>query len=170
MTTVGFTNGNFVADTLAFLAAPTPDDQMDFYEKGTFSCNVGGSAVAGTPTYNSNGSVARFERIGKRVWISILHSWNALAGAAGNLAAIGLPYQSANLTGSEVNLHWVMATQWGVLVEALASGAGEIPGARVSVNSNRVDLTTYDLAGGTHDPFAVIGNGSYFINGFYEVD
>lgn len=168
--TSGFLNGNFAASSINFLSTQDPLDQLNYYRRGTFTCNVGGASVAGTPTYNNNGSVARFERIGKRVWISVLHSWNALVGAAGTLSAIGLPFTAANLSGSNVNLQWVLETQWGVVVSALASGVGEMPGARILPNSNSVLFTTYDFAGGTHDLFPVQTSGSYYINGFYEVD
>jgi hypothetical protein len=104
------------------------------------------------------------------VWISILHSWSALAGAAGGLAALGLPFTSANLTGVNGNLQWALQTNWGGLVSALASGAGTIPQARIGVNSNKVDFLNYDLTTGAQASYSVTGSGSYIINGFYEVD
>lgn len=167
---LGFLNGDFSANSITFSATPSSVDRLDFYKRGTFVCEVGGSVTAGTPTYNANGSVARFERIGKRVWISVLHSWSALAGALGNLTAIGLPFTSANLTGSSVNLHWVLNTNWGVNTSVLASGVGTIPQARISANSNIVDFLNYNLTTGAQANFPVAGSGSYFINGFYEVD
>jgi hypothetical protein len=167
---LGFLNGVFTTNSLTFSLTPAAVDKLDFYKRGTFTCEVGGAATAGTPTYNTNGSVARFERIGKRVWISVLHSWSALAGAAGGLAALGGAYPSANLTGVNVNLQWCLDTNWGILTNALASGAGTIPQARIGVNSNRVDFLNYDLTTGVQTSFPVAGSGSYTINGFYEVD
>jgi hypothetical protein len=167
---LGFLNGDFSANSLTFSATPAAEDRLNFYQRGTFACNVGGSGAAGTPSYNANGSVARFERIGKRVWISILHSWNALAGAAGNLTAIGLPFTSANLTGVNANLQWALETQWGVVSNTLASGAGTIPQARIALNSTVVNFFNYNLTTGAQGAFAVSATGSYFINGFYEVD
>ncbi len=185
MTVVGFLNGDLTtldiaaedvvmqdatADSILFTPVLTPaQSALSAHSAGTFNATVAGSAVAGTPTYNTDGSAARYERIGNRVYISVLQSWSALAGAAGNLIFLGLPYPAAAPGGSEVNLFWVLENNWGSVTSALASGAGNLPIARIAQGSSSIEFVTYAVATGANTPFAVIAAGSITVNGFYEV-
>lgn len=188
MTVVGFLNGDLTtldiaaedvvmqdatADSILFSPVINPaQTALQYHSKGTFSTQVGGDATLGTPTYVANGSAARYERIGNTVFISVLQAWSSLGAAAGNLICSGLPYTSANLGGSEVNLTWALEAQFGVVVNPLPSGANEIPQARIEQNSNNITILTYDTTptgDQTLFPVASAPTGSFYINGFYEV-
>lgn len=185
MTVVGFLNGDLTtlnisaedasmdaitADSILFNPVLSPSQTtLQYHSAGTFSTQVGGSSTLGTPTYNENGSAARYERIGNRVYISAIQSWNDLGTAEGNLIFSGLPYTSANIGGSSVNLFWVLESNWGTVTSTLASGANNLPIARIAQNSNLIEFLTYSVTGGSNTPFAVASSGSITVNGFYEV-
>jgi hypothetical protein len=66
---------------------------LDDYEEGTFTPTVTGSSTAGTGTYNTNGQVGRYTKIGNRVSFTIYVNWSAHTGT-GNLRVSGLPFTS----------------------------------------------------------------------------
>jgi hypothetical protein len=66
---------------------------LDDYEEGTFTPTVTGSSTAGTGTYNTNGQVGRYTKIGNRVSFTIYVDWSAHTGT-GNLRVSGLPFTS----------------------------------------------------------------------------
>lgn len=160
-----------VADSILFTPVLTPAQTLlQYHSAGTFTVNIAGDGVAGTPTYVANGNFGRYERIGNRVWISVILAWNALAGAAGSLICAGLPYTAASLGGGvNTNVAWDIKTNWGSVTNALASGAGKIPVARIGQGATSALLLTYDETSGANTPLPVAGTGSFYLNGFYEV-
>ena len=98
-------NGNLVIGTagkgIDFSADPsapgTTSELLDDYEEGTFTPTIFGSSTAGTTTYTNQ--VGRYTKIGNRVFYSISVGWSAQDGS-GNLRVGGLPFTSANVTGS----------------------------------------------------------------------
>jgi hypothetical protein len=78
-------------------AADMASELLDDYEEGTFTPTIFGSSTAGTTTYTSQ--VGRYTKIGNRVFYSISVGWSAQDGS-GNLRVGGLPFTSANVTGS----------------------------------------------------------------------
>lgn len=188
MSVVGFLNGDLttldiiaedvtmqaaIADSILFTPTLTPaQTALQYHSAGTFATQVGGSGTLGTPTYVANGSASRYERIGNRVWISILQAWNSLGAASGDLICSGLPYTAVNIGGASANLSWALEVQFGPIGNPLPSGANELPQARIGQNSNVVQILTYDVTPtGSQDPFPIASSatGSFYINGFYEV-
>lgn len=196
MTVVGFLNGDLTtldiaaedvvmqdatADSIIFSPVLSPaQTSLDSYSQGTFAVDIAGDGSAGTPGYIANGNIGKYERVGNRVFISIILAWNTLAGASGNLISLGLPYVSANLGGGIYsNLSWDIGINFGSVLNVLPSTTAavpvvadvSIPVARISQGSNSISIFTYNTVTGANTPYPVssAATGSFYINGFYEV-
>lgn len=97
---------------------------LDDYEEGTFTPTVTGSSTAGTGTYNSNGQVGRYTKIGNRVSFTIYVDWSAHTGT-GSLRVSGLPFTSNSATNAfnAVALYAGALTYTGPMLQAYF-GAG----------------------------------------------
>jgi len=70
---------------------------LDWYEEGTFTPTVQGTAVAGVGTYVRQ--LGRYTRIGRQVFIEIELEWTAHTGTVG-LNIVGLPFSALSASGA----------------------------------------------------------------------
>ena len=93
VTSDGYVRLSASSPGLQFNGDTAAANALDDYEEGTFTPTVTGSSTAGTGTYNTNGQVGRYTKIGNRVSFTIYVDWSAHTGT-GNLRVSGLPFTS----------------------------------------------------------------------------
>lgn len=87
--------GLTTADTPVFAGVNLGDDNLNTYDKGTFTPVIRGSSTAGTQTYSTQRG--QYIRIGDMVWCWIKLVMSAKDGTtAGDLQIAGLPFTSSN--------------------------------------------------------------------------
>jgi hypothetical protein len=135
---------NFTANTPA---AGMTSQLLSWYEEGTFTPTVIGSATAGTATYAIQ--IGRYTRIGNRVFINLSVSYSAGTGT-GFLRIAGLPFAS-NSTAN--NYQTMSAYVANVTLAALTiclplinAGTSEILINQNAVGGGGDSNVTYDAA------------------------
>ena len=122
---------------------------LDWYQEGTFTPVIEGSATAGTATYA--GQVGRYTRIGRMVFCQIRLNWSGGTGT-GNLQIGGLPF-----TSSSAGSYGGAAIGW---LSDVALTASNVASFYVGNSSNTLIAYQYPVGGGAFSaiPYDVAGN------------
>ena len=137
---------------------------LNYYEEGTFTPTLAGSTTAGTHTYSLQ--AGRYTRIGNRVFFQIDLALSAYDGTAAGSARIrGLPFTSANNTGTRY------ALSFGLFANITLTAGKLIWMGEIDANSTEVRMREAVSAGGVADQ--PVGNwttnSEIHVSGFYEV-
>jgi hypothetical protein len=80
-------------------SASSDANTLDDYEEGTFTPTIIGKTTAGTGTYNTNGQIGTYTKVGRLVSYQIWLSWTAHTGT-GDMAVGGMPFTSSSATNT----------------------------------------------------------------------
>lgn len=122
-------------------SASTDANTLDDYEEGTFTPTVRGGGTPGTGTYTTQ--IGRYTKVGRLVTVSVSLAWTNITGATGGLQFGGLPFTSANTTGSYDGISIAY-------VSNIASTVGTVLYGLVEFGSTVVTMTQTPTGGGTY--------------------
>lgn len=129
---------------------------LDWYEEGSWTPTVQGTAVAGTFAYAAQ--IGRFVRVGRLVFVTIQISWSTIGAAAGFLQINGLPY-AVGVAGNFL----VALPQFNTAITADAWRAPLVAA------STAFQLNGFQQSTGAQTAKTVAVNENWTIIGYYEV-
>jgi hypothetical protein len=121
--------------------ASSDANTLDDYEEGTFTPTVRGGGTPGTTTYTTQ--IGRYTKVGRLVTVSVSLAWTNVVGGTGGLQFGGLPFTSANTTGSYDGISIAY-------VSNIASTAGTVLYGLVEFGTTVVTMTQTPTGGGTY--------------------
>jgi hypothetical protein len=145
-------------------SASSDANTLDDYEEGTWTPDLRGSGTAGTVTYNTDGRVGRYTKIGNVCKFQMWIQWTNWTGSpSGGVQVAGLPFTSKNTTSNYTAVNVYMDTAYTLNANSLIQGY-------INQNVTYVFLGQYAVGGGNSLDLGFDTNSALMISGVYEVN